>query len=78
MNKTTTGALKMRIGFWGPLYYNHNKEPPQNSIGNYLGPYSMQKDREAARPLLSLVVFLTACEFGVTCRFMVGYKWGYK
>ena len=23
---------------WGPLCYNQNKEP-QNSIGNYLGPY---------------------------------------
>ena len=29
------GALIIRIGFWGPLYYNHNKEPPPNSIGNY-------------------------------------------
>ena len=30
----TIGALIIRIGFWGPLYYNYNKEP-QNSIGNY-------------------------------------------
>ena len=29
------GPLTMRIGFWGPLYYNYNKEP-QNSIDNYL------------------------------------------
>ena len=21
------GALIIRIGFWGPLYYNYNKEP---------------------------------------------------
>ena len=35
------GALIIRTGFWGPLYYNHNKEP-QNSIGNYYGPYSSQ------------------------------------
>ena len=28
----------IRIGFWGALYYNYNKEP-QNSIGNYQGPY---------------------------------------
>ena len=27
------GAL-IRIGSWGPLYYNHNEEP-QNSICNY-------------------------------------------
>ena len=33
------GALIIRKGFWGPLYYNYNKEPPQNSIGNYLGPH---------------------------------------
>ena len=23
------GALLIRIGFWGPLYYNYNKEPPK-------------------------------------------------
>ena len=23
------GALIIRIGFWGPLYYNCNKEPPK-------------------------------------------------
>ena len=23
------GALKIRIGFGGPLYYNFNKEPPR-------------------------------------------------
>ena len=33
------GALIIRIGFWGPLYYNYSKEPPKHSIGNYLGPY---------------------------------------
>ena len=25
----TIGALIMRIGFWGPVYYNYNKEPPR-------------------------------------------------
>ena len=34
------GALIIRKGFWGPLYYNY-KRNPQNSIGNYLGPCSM-------------------------------------
>ena len=29
------GALILRIGFWGPLYYSYNKDPPKNSIGNY-------------------------------------------
>ena len=23
------GALIIRKGFWGPLYYNYNKEPPK-------------------------------------------------
>ena len=32
------GALIIRIGCWGPLCYSYTKEPPQNSIGNYLGP----------------------------------------
>ena len=22
------GTVLVRIGFWGPLYYNHDKEPP--------------------------------------------------
>ena len=34
------GALIIRIGFWCILYHKYNKEPHQNSIGNYLGPYS--------------------------------------
>ena len=23
------GALIIRIGFWGPVYYTYNKEPPK-------------------------------------------------
>ena len=23
------GALIIRLGFWGPLHYNYNKEPPK-------------------------------------------------
>ena len=34
------GALIIRMGFWGILYYNYNKEPAPNSIGNYQGPYT--------------------------------------
>ena len=34
-NLSNIAALKMRIGFWGMLYYKYTKEPPQNSIGNY-------------------------------------------
>ena len=30
------GALIIRLGFWGPLYYNYNKEP-----GNHKGPYAI-------------------------------------
>ena len=36
--KASIGALLIRIGFWGPLYYNYTREPPQNSIGNRLRP----------------------------------------
>ena len=32
-------ALIIRIGFWGPLYCIIIVRNPQNSIGNYLGPY---------------------------------------
>ena len=36
--QTNKAALIIRIGFWGPLYYNYNEEPPKNSIGNHSGP----------------------------------------
>ena len=26
--ETSVGALRIRIGFWGPLHYNYDKEPP--------------------------------------------------
>ena len=29
-------AKSIRIGFCGPVYHHYHKEPPQNSIGNYL------------------------------------------
>ena len=29
MAVTNVGALMIRIGFWGPVYYNYNKEPPK-------------------------------------------------
>ena len=28
-NKDNIGALMVRIGFWGMLYYNDNTEPPK-------------------------------------------------
>ena len=28
------GALIIRVGFGGPLYYNYNKDPPKHSIGS--------------------------------------------
>ena len=30
--------LIIRIGFWGPLYYNYKKEPTPNSIGIITAP----------------------------------------
>ena len=48
----TIGALNIRIGFWGPSYSNYNKAP-QNSIGNYFGPYitpqSLLSDQQHAK-----------------------------
>ena len=26
------GALRIRLGFWGPLNYTYNKEPPQKIV----------------------------------------------
>ena len=37
----TIGALQIRIGFWGPLYYNYNKDPPKVV-------YLLQMDSRAA------------------------------
>ena len=31
-NEINTGALIIRIGFWGPLYDNYNKEPPPKIV----------------------------------------------
>ena len=57
-NEINTGALIIRIGFWGPLYDNYNKEPPQNSIGIYLGPYCVHihihRPAHMASPIKSL------------------------
>ena len=46
------GALIIRRGFWGPLYRTYNEEP-QNSIGNYLAPYSTLNPK----PLISALIF---------------------
>ena len=37
MGLSISGALIIRIRFWETLY-SHTEEP-QNSIGNYFGPY---------------------------------------
>ena len=39
IKEANVGALTIRIEFWGIIYYSYNKDPPQNSIGNYLSPY---------------------------------------
>ena len=38
------------MGFGGPLYHNHNKEPLQNSIGNHLRPYITPQTVSTPRP----------------------------
>ena len=51
----TIGALIIRIGFWGPhtiiVIRNH-----QNSIGNYLGPYS--RGPSSGLPITSFAVLV--------------------
>ena len=42
LSELDMGAFIIRIGFWGPLYYNHSKEPPKKLIQALLRrPYSM-------------------------------------
>ena len=36
--RVNIGALIIRTGFWGPLCYNYNKEPPKY-LGNYFCPF---------------------------------------
>ena len=37
--KLNIGALEIRIGFWGPLYDNYNKEPLNKiSVSNIKAP----------------------------------------
>ena len=38
MEVSHIGALRIRIGFWGRLYYSFKKEPQKRTV-NYLGPY---------------------------------------
>ena len=47
--KCNIGALIVRIGIWGPVYYKYKKELP-NSIGNYLGPYITASGSSAGGP----------------------------
>ena len=48
VQKSNIGALIIRLGFWGPLHSDYNK--PQNSIGNYLSPYSNQTPDRSPSP----------------------------
>ena len=38
-HRQNIGAFLIGMGFGGVLYSDNNKKPPNNSIGNYLGPY---------------------------------------
>ena len=48
---TRLGALTIRIGFWCPLYYENNKEPPK-------------KYRQLSRPLYYGLEVFGRCGFG--------------
>ena len=62
------GPLIIRIGCWCILYYKYNKEP-QNSIGNYLGPYSTlpkpPQNRCEARGRWKALLLAVACTVAV-------------
>ena len=51
--QSNVGALIIRIGFWGPFYYNYNKGPPI-TIGDYLRPYIIS---QIALGLTILILF---------------------
>ena len=45
------GALIIRIGFWGPLYYTYNKEPLKIGFGTSFGPsYRTRRNRASPYP----------------------------
>ena len=51
------GAIISRIGFWGIFCSGYDKEPPENSIGNYLGPY-LRNLIKKPRSLLRLFMWI--------------------
>ena len=48
-HSSKTGALIIRIGFWGPLYYNYDREPPK-PYSNHSGPFKHRAPSDQ-RPL---------------------------
>ena len=44
------GALAIRIGFWGLLYYNYNKEPPEIVLVFFCAPLLRTSLRHSVRP----------------------------
>ena len=57
------GALIIRIGFWDPVYYTYNKEPPQKIVfviikstifgGKSLGPHA-QRPRPSTKEAVNV------------------------
>ena len=36
MDVMNIGVLMIRVGFWGPFYYNYSEEPPRRKIEGQL------------------------------------------
>ena len=51
----------IRIGFWGIVYYNYNKEPPKIDIGNYQGPYIIAIIVSSEASLVAALVATLGC-----------------
>ena len=50
-SQRNSGALIIRIGFWGLLFFcNFIVRNPQNSIGNSIGPYSKPAGESSLKP----------------------------
>ena len=50
--KDNIGAFIIRIGFWGPFYYNYHKEPPKIALVILQAP--------KLHPIIPLIVTLVA------------------
>ena len=77
--RVSAGALIIRIGFGGVIYYNYNKDnkEPQDSIGNYYGPYSKSSGLRVEGLIRACIMGLWVQRY-VVCLYLVGAFNGYR